>query len=149
MYSVLLLLYNICLPPLSTYVIYNWNLHISDGPWRRHKKSYPVMCSGSLVLSFLKQHRPSIRPADEEQNRPTSVPLRTAPLQSSHTCSYRSWGRRKQVVNNNIPGHPPWHQQPSYIKHAVVWLPVTNCRCYNIKSKSYLQIGYLITSIKT
>lgn len=31
----------------------------------------------------------------------------------------------KQVVNNNIPGHPPWHQQLSYIKHAVVYHVVT------------------------
>lgn len=76
------------------------------------------MCSGLLVLSFLKQQRPSIRPADEEQNWPTAVPFRTLPLQSSHTYDYKSL-RKKKVGRKQQYSRSSSLAQVTLQKHAV------------------------------
>lgn len=57
------------------------------------------MCSGSLLLlSLFKQQRPSIRPADEEQNRPTVELSITVPLHSEHTCHHEQQHTRQRPV---------------------------------------------------
>lgn len=72
------------------------------------------------MLSFFRQQRPFIRPADETQSWPTALPFRTVPPQRSHTCGYKSSRRKqtnkqKKVINNNIPTHPRWHPQLLHI----------------------------------
>lgn len=47
------------------------------------------MCSGSVVLSFFKQQRPSILPADKKQKCPTALTFGTAPLHNLHICHYK------------------------------------------------------------
>lgn len=127
----------------------------SDMLWGKKWKSYPVMRSGSLVLSFLTQQRPSIRPADEEQKRPTAVPFKTVPSHSLHTwdhkwsCAYATPRQQPDSPSPHATGHQ--HLLSFQRENAVsfTWIDKTSQLDCLGKSRSYLQVGQLKTWVKT
>lgn len=60
------------------------------------------MRSGSLVLSFFKQQRLSIRPREEKQNWPTWLLFTIVPLQRPHTCGLKGLWLQKTIFSHSI-----------------------------------------------